>query len=41
LVKALKGKKMFSVPLSNTKIKIGELNEKWKVIKNMKIESDL
>lgn len=37
----LNERKYFPIPLSSQKGKKGEINSKWKVIKNMKIESDL
>jgi predicted transcriptional regulator of viral defense system len=41
LWKVLNEKTCFPVPLSPQKGKKGEMDSKWKVIKNMKIESDL
>lgn len=38
---ALGERQYFPVPLSSQKVKRGEINGKWKVIKNMEIESDL
>lgn len=37
----LKQKTLFPVPLSTTKSKKGSADDKWKVIRNMKIESDI
>lgn len=37
----LKQKTLFPVALSNTKSKEGSTDDKWKVIRNMKIESDI
>ncbi|MET0637789.1 MAG: type IV toxin-antitoxin system AbiEi family antitoxin [Chitinophagaceae bacterium] len=37
----LKQKTLFPVPLSVTKAKEGPTDEKWKVIRNMKIETDI
>jgi len=34
-------RKYYPVPLSSQKEKRGETDSKWKVIKNMEIESDL
>ncbi|HMJ46316.1 MAG TPA: type IV toxin-antitoxin system AbiEi family antitoxin [Ferruginibacter sp.] len=41
LLKVLKDKKMFPVSLSNSKDKVGESDDNWKVIRNMEIESDI
>jgi predicted transcriptional regulator of viral defense system len=41
LIKALKDRKTFPVSLSNQKSKGDEIDDKWKVIKNINIESDL
>jgi predicted transcriptional regulator of viral defense system len=41
LWKALNERTCFPVPLSPQKGKKGELDSKWKIIKNMEIESDL
>ncbi|MEO8405195.1 MAG: type IV toxin-antitoxin system AbiEi family antitoxin [Chitinophagaceae bacterium] len=41
LLKVLKDKNVFSVPMSNSKIKDGSLDEKWKVINNTNIEADI
>jgi predicted transcriptional regulator of viral defense system len=41
LWKALNERTCFPVPLSPQKEKRGEIDGKWKIIKNMKIESDL
>ena len=41
LLKALENKKIFPVPLSVKKPKKGEIDEKWKIIINMQIETDL
>jgi predicted transcriptional regulator of viral defense system len=41
LYKALKDRLFFPVPLSPQKEKKGETDSKWKIIKNMEIESDL
>jgi predicted transcriptional regulator of viral defense system len=41
LLKALNERTCFPVPLSPQKEKKGETDSKWKIIKNMKIESDL
>ncbi|MBN8687721.1 MAG: type IV toxin-antitoxin system AbiEi family antitoxin [Chitinophagales bacterium] len=41
LIKALKGRNIFPVSLSNQKSKSAEIDDKWKVIKNINIESDL
>ena len=41
LLKVLKEKKMFPASLSNSKDKVGESDDKWKVIRNMEIESDI
>jgi len=41
LLKILKNRKIFPVTLSIKKPKKGEIDEKWKVIKNMQIETDL
>jgi predicted transcriptional regulator of viral defense system len=41
LLKVLNEKTFYPVPLSPQKEKKGEIDSKWKVIKNMKIESDL
>jgi predicted transcriptional regulator of viral defense system len=41
LWKALNERTYFSVPLSPQKEKKGETDSKWKIIKNMEIESDL
>jgi predicted transcriptional regulator of viral defense system len=41
LWKALNGRTYFPIPLSPQKEKRGEPDSKWKVIKNMEIESDL
>jgi predicted transcriptional regulator of viral defense system len=41
LLKVLNKRNCFPVPLSPQKAKKGETNGKWKVIKNMEIESDL
>lgn len=41
LWKVIKEKTLFAVPLTNAKDKEGPLDDKWKVIKNMEIESDL
>ena len=38
LLKALKVKSVFPIALSNNKSKSGEMNEKWKLIKNTNIE---
>jgi len=40
-LKALNNKKIFPVALSNQKNKNADIDEKWKVIKNVQIESDL
>jgi predicted transcriptional regulator of viral defense system len=41
LLKYIHEKKVLAIPLSTTKSKGGDLNEKWKVIKNIELESDL
>jgi predicted transcriptional regulator of viral defense system len=41
LMKVLKDKKIFPVSLSNSKEKTGEPDDRWKVIKNIEIESDI
>jgi predicted transcriptional regulator of viral defense system len=41
LWKALRGRTCFPIPLSPQKDKKGEMDSKWKIIKNMEIESDL
>ena len=41
LWKVLNQRQFFPVPLSPQKEKKGEVNNRWKIIKNMKIESDL
>jgi predicted transcriptional regulator of viral defense system len=41
LWKVLEERKYFPIPLSSQKEKKGETDSKWKVIKNMEIESDL
>jgi predicted transcriptional regulator of viral defense system len=41
LRKVLNGRNCFPVPLSPQKEKRGETNSRWKIIKNMEIESDL
>lgn len=41
LIKTLRDKNVFPVSLSNSKNKIGEPDDKWKVIRNIQIESDL
>lgn len=41
LLKVLKDKNVFPVPLSNNKTKDGSLDEKWKVINNTNIEADI
>lgn len=41
LLKVLKDKNVFPVALSNIKSKTGELNEKWKLINNTRIEADI
>jgi predicted transcriptional regulator of viral defense system len=41
LCKVLNERTFFPVPLSPQKGKRGETNSKWKVIKNIEIESDL
>jgi predicted transcriptional regulator of viral defense system len=41
LLKVLKEKKVFPLALSSNKSKTGELNEKWKLIINTKIETDI
>jgi predicted transcriptional regulator of viral defense system len=41
LWKVLNQRNYFSLPLSPAKERKGEINSKWKVIKNMEIESDL
>jgi len=41
LLKILENRKVFPVPLSVKKPKRGEIDEKWKIIINMQIETDL
>jgi predicted transcriptional regulator of viral defense system len=41
LLKILQDKKLFPVSLSNDKDKNGEMDETWKIIKNIQVESDL
>jgi predicted transcriptional regulator of viral defense system len=41
LYKILESRNYFSIPLSITKNKVGELNARWKVIKNITLENDL
>ncbi|MDR0797003.1 MAG: type IV toxin-antitoxin system AbiEi family antitoxin, partial [Tannerella sp.] len=41
LWKVLNGRNFFPAPLSPQKAKEGEIGNKWKIIKNMEIESDL
>jgi predicted transcriptional regulator of viral defense system len=41
LLKIVENRKVFPVPLSVKKQKKGEINEKWKIIINMQIETDL
>ena len=41
LYKVLIERQFFAIPLSPQKEKIGEMDSKWKIIKNMEIESDL
>jgi predicted transcriptional regulator of viral defense system len=41
LLKYIHEKKVLQIPLSTTKSKGGDLNDKWKVIKNIELESDL
>ncbi len=41
LLKILKGRNCFTVPLSSLKEKKGEIDSKWKIIVNMEIEIDL
>jgi predicted transcriptional regulator of viral defense system len=41
LIKFIAEKKVLPVPLSTSKQRNGELNEQWKVIKNIELESDL
>jgi predicted transcriptional regulator of viral defense system len=41
LWKVLSERKFYPVPLSSQKVKKGETQSRWKVIKNMEIESDL
>ncbi len=41
LFKTLQDKKLFPVSLSNDRDKNGEMDEKWKIIKNIQVESDL
>jgi predicted transcriptional regulator of viral defense system len=41
LLKVLKDKNVFPVPLSNNKTKDGSFDEKWKVINNTNIEADI
>ena len=41
LYKTLKNKTYYTTPLVNDKTKVGLINEKWKVMINTKIESDL
>jgi predicted transcriptional regulator of viral defense system len=41
LAKYINEKKALPIPLSTTKQRVGELNEQWKIIKNIVLESDL
>lgn len=41
LYKVIKNRNFFTVPLSPKKEKTGESDNKWKIIKNMKVESDI
>jgi predicted transcriptional regulator of viral defense system len=41
LSKYINEKKVLPIPLSTSKVREGELNEQWKVIKNIELESDL
>ncbi|GHT02923.1 hypothetical protein AGMMS49525_07160 [Bacteroidia bacterium] len=41
LYKTLNNRPFFMIPLSSQKEKKGEINSKWKIIKNMEIESDI
>ena len=41
LYKVLTERQFFAIPLSPQKEKTGEMDSKWKVIKNMEVESDL
>ncbi|MEI9912618.1 MAG: hypothetical protein WDO71_25060 [Bacteroidota bacterium] len=41
LSKTLQDKKTFPVSLSNDRDKNGEMDEKWKIIKNIQVESDI
>lgn len=41
LYKVIKNRIFFTVPLSPKKEKTGESDNKWKIIKNMKVESDI
>ena len=41
LIKFITEKKVLQIPLSTNKQRDGELNEQWKIIKNIELESDL
>jgi predicted transcriptional regulator of viral defense system len=41
LKKVLQGKRIFPVPLSNDRDKSGDIDDTWRIIKNIKVESDI